>query len=590
VARGIAHTAEPQSPPRRTVPVRAYILLVVLAAVLPVTLLAAILAEGYVRAETERFERRVRAAVLDASALIERDLAGITATLQSLATSHALRAGDLRAFHEQAMQVKALTGLDLFLRDREGRQVLNTRVPFGTPLPDRSALAAWDAEVLETGRPVVSGHLAGGAGEHGFGVVVPVFRNGVIAHFLHTILPAARLRDLLARADLAEGWTLAVVDRDGTVLARFPDHEAAAGTPASIPDLLQVLRDGEAMEATEYVVDRDGRAVFAAARRSPVSGWALIGTASVERLLAPLRRTLRLAGIAGAALVALALFGAWLLGDRLARAIRALAALGAAVEAGASVRPPRTGIREVNEVGEALANASARLVARAAEREEAAERQRLMLRELNHRVRNTLATVDSVARLTARHASDVAEYEARLTDRIRSLAKTHELLTGANWTQAGLVELLRNEFAAYGQDDGQFRLDGPPVTLPARQAVAVGMLLHELATNAAKYGALSVPEGRVEVRWTLREGPGGARRLDLAWEETGGPPVRPPTRRGFGTQLIERAIARDLGAEVVADYAPGGLRFRLSMPLSEPSDPDDGPPGAQEASAAPAAG
>jgi two-component sensor histidine kinase len=529
--------------------------------------------------------------VLDASALIERDLAGITATLQSLATSHALRAGDLRAFHEQAMQVRALTGLDPFLRDREGREVLDTWVPGGAPLPGRSALAAWEEEVLETSRPVVSGHFVGGsAGGHSFGVVVPVFRNGVIGHFLHATLPAARLRDLLARADLAEGWTLVVADRDGTVLARLPDHDTAAGTPVPVPDLLQTLRDGEAMEATGYAVDQDGRAVFVAMRRSQASGWALIGTASVERLLAPLRHTLRLAGIAGAALVALALVGAWLLGDRLARAIRALAALGAAVEAGVSVQPPRTGIREVNEVGEALANASARLAVRAAEREETAERQRLMLRELNHRVRNTLATVDSVTRLTARHASNVAEYEARLTDRIRSLAKTHELLTGADWTQAGLAELLRAEFAAYGQDGGQFRLDGPPVTLPARQAVAVGMLLHELATNAAKYGALSVPEGRVEVRWTLREDPGGARRLDLTWEETGGPPVRPPTRRGFGTQLIERAIARDLGAEVVADYDPRGLRFRLSMPLSEPSDPDDGPPGAEEASAAPAAG
>lgn len=563
-----------QSAPRWTVPVRAYVLLIVLAAVLPVILLAALLACGYVRAETERFEHRVSGAVFDFTLLVERDLADVTATLQTLGTSRTLGTGDLRTFHERAMRVKALTGLDLFLRDRESRPLLNTLVPFGTPLPERSALAERDAAARATRRPVVSGHFVGElSGEHTYAVVVPVFRDGEIAYFLHAGLPATRLRDLIARTNAPKGWTVAVVDSAGTVLARVPDHDAAAGTPASN---LRLLREMEGDMATHYAMDRNGRAVFAAIRRSAVSGWFLIGSAPVDQLLAPLRRTLWMVGASAAALIALALAGAWLLGDRLAGAIRGLATLGASVEAGAAVQAPRTGIREVNEVGDALAGASARLAAREAEREQAAERQRLMLRELNHRVRNTLATVDSVARLTARHASDVAEFEARLTDRIRSLAKTHELLTGANWTRAGLAELLRNELAAYdgkgdGAGGGQFRLDGPPVTLLARQAVAVGMLVHELATNAAKYGALSVPEGRVEVRWTLREDHGSARRLDLAWEESGGPPVRPPARRGFGTQLIERAIARDLGSEVAADYAPEGLRFRLSMPLAEPT-------------------
>jgi len=575
------------------VPVRVHILLVVLVAVLPVVLLAAFLANGYVRAETERLERRVRDAVLDATLLIERDLAGVTATLQAVATSRALREGDLRTFRDQAMEVKALTGLDLFLRDSESRPVLNTQVPPGAPLPAGPALAEWDAEVRATGRPVISGHfLRPSSGEHRFAVIVPVFRDRAIAYFLHTSLPASRLRDdLLAQTGLPKGWAIDVVDRGGTVLARIPGDDAAVGTPVPNRELLQTAAEGDG--AAHYATDRDGHEVLVAVHRSPVSGWFLVGTTSVEQLLAPLHRTLRLVGAAGAALIALALAGAWLLGDRLARAIRGLAALGATVEAGASVQALRTGVREVNEVSETLANASAALAAREAERRQAAERQQLILRELNHRVRNTLATVDSIVRLTARYVSDVAEYETRLTDRIRSLAKTHELLTGADWTQAALTQLLRNELAAYAQDDGaadgaagagQCRFDGPPVTLSARQAVAFGMLVHELATNAAKYGALSVPEGRVEVRWTVREeggeANGGARqRLDFFWHESGGPPVRPPTRRGFGTQMIQRAIARDLAAELETDYAPTGLRFRLSMPLSEPHGSNGPPPG-----------
>jgi len=534
-----------------SVPVRLHVSLLVLAAVLPLLLLAGIFATRYVAAETERFERGVRDAVFDAALILERDLGGTVATLQALGTSRALKSGDLEAFHAQAVAVKEATGADIILRDAGGRQRATTFVPWGSPMPERSALARWDAEIRQGGRPFVTGHYVGVTNaEHSFAVVVPVRQDGEIAWMLHVARPATHLRDLIRSARLPEGAGIGIADRDLVTLARRELHEQAVGTPAA--PSAQLDRMTEAEETRRHVA-RDGREVFSVLRRLPSSGWIVAASVPIEVLREPLRRTLWAGAAAAGGLVAVAFAGAWFFGHRLAEGIRHLAVYGAALDGAQPVAPTRIGIREVDEVAEALATA--------------ASRHGLMLHELNHRVRNTLATVDAMSRLSARHASSVADHEARMSERIRALAQTHVLLSGSHWTEARLDEVLRVEVSVH-DEAGQQRviLEGPPVMLPARQAVAIGMLAHELCTNAAKHGALSVPTGRVEITWALRPSPAGAPpRLDLTWHERGGPRVTPPTRRGFGTHLIERGIARDLGAELAADYAPDGLRFRLSF-------------------------
>jgi two-component sensor histidine kinase len=215
------------------------------------------------------------------------------------------------------------------------------------------------------------------------------------------------------------------------------------------------------------------------------------------------------------------------------------------------------------------------VAARTREREAAAERQRLMMQELNHRVKNMLANVLSIASLTARSADDVATYRARLTERVQGLAKTHDLLSGNEWSGADLRELLASELGLYDDEAGRVRLEGPAVHLPPRLAVGVGMIAHELTTNAVKYGALASGTGRVEVAWRVDAEPSGQRRLHLSWTEAGGPPVAQPTRQGFGTRMIERGLARELDATVVSDYALEGLRFTLSMPLEAEGQPVD---------------
>ncbi|KMO38717.1 histidine kinase [Methylobacterium variabile] len=202
----------------------------------------------------------------------------------------------------------------------------------------------------------------------------------------------------------------------------------------------------------------------------------------------------------------------------------------------------------------------------------AEERQTLLIRELHHRVKNTLATVQAIVGSTARTASSIDSFYEAFVGRIMSLAHTHSVLTEDVWQTASLRGLLENELRPYADGDmrpgtgGRVELDGPAVDLPSEIAVPIGMAIHELTTNAAKYGALSNRAGRVRVRWSLE--PGADRpRLRFHWQESGGPTVAPPTRQGFGSRLLQRVLTTQVQAEVATDYAPGGLGLTMLAPL-----------------------
>jgi PAS domain S-box-containing protein len=194
----------------------------------------------------------------------------------------------------------------------------------------------------------------------------------------------------------------------------------------------------------------------------------------------------------------------------------------------------------------------------------AAERQKLMIDELNHRVKNTLATVQSIAMQTARSHTDPMSFAESFQARLLALSHTHDLLTRTHWEGADLGAILQHETEAHGPH--RISLNGPPVALGPAAALSLGMIFHELATNAAKYGALSAPEGRVLVDWAVADQTRPM--LHLAWREVGGPPAVPPTRRGFGSRLIERNVRHDLAGEVKLDYASDGFSAEIVVPLN----------------------
>jgi PAS domain S-box-containing protein len=197
------------------------------------------------------------------------------------------------------------------------------------------------------------------------------------------------------------------------------------------------------------------------------------------------------------------------------------------------------------------------------ERKQAEERQRLLVNELNHRVKNTLATVQAIVSQTLRSTPDPESAFERVQARLMALSNTHNLLTATSWTGATLGDVLGAELRPYRSQGERVVLRGPPVALNARTALAFGLIAHELATNAAKYGALSVPAGRLEISWRVT-GEEGSRQVELTWREQDGPSVAEPTRKGFGSRLVERSI-RDLHGTAEVDYAPAGLVCHMSF-------------------------
>ncbi|MDP8919385.1 MAG: PAS domain-containing protein, partial [Pseudomonadota bacterium] len=199
---------------------------------------------------------------------------------------------------------------------------------------------------------------------------------------------------------------------------------------------------------------------------------------------------------------------------------------------------------------------------------QAEQHQQLLINELNHRVKNTLATVQSIASQTLRNANTKEEARSALEARLLALSRAHDVLTRENWESAGLKEIVLEALAPYRHErENRLHIRGANVRLSPRMALAFAMALQELATNAVKYGALSNADGEVHIAWSVRHA-GSQRRLHLSWTESGGPAVEPPKRRGFGTRLIERSLAQDLDGDAQIQFVPTGVVCTVDASLA----------------------
>jgi two-component sensor histidine kinase len=196
----------------------------------------------------------------------------------------------------------------------------------------------------------------------------------------------------------------------------------------------------------------------------------------------------------------------------------------------------------------------------------AEEQQRLLALEMNHRIKNVLAMVQAIAGQTFRAEADPATARTAFIDRLGALAAAQDRLTETTLAGARLADIVADAFRPHGRE-GQVQASGPDVDLAPRCALAMSLALHELTTNAVKYGALSADGGRVEVVWTVMPGPADTAFV-LSWTESGGPPVAPPTRTGFGSGMIQRALVGYVGGTVALTYAPEGVVFTLTTTLA----------------------
>jgi PAS domain S-box-containing protein len=203
------------------------------------------------------------------------------------------------------------------------------------------------------------------------------------------------------------------------------------------------------------------------------------------------------------------------------------------------------------------------------ERKEGEAHLRLLLRELTHRSKNLLAIIQAMARQTARHAGSIDGFLNQFGARLQALAASHDLLVRESWHGASLDELVRSQLSTYIDGDAdRIAIDGPTIALKPEAAQNLGLALHELAVNAAKYGALSVPGGRVLIRWG-RRGDAEGQPLEFDWREESGPKVKIRRKKGFGSMVIERNLARALDAEVKMEFDPDGLRCHILIPASQ---------------------
>lgn len=189
-----------------------------------------------------------------------------------------------------------------------------------------------------------------------------------------------------------------------------------------------------------------------------------------------------------------------------------------------------------------------------------------LVRELNHRVKNSLSNVTSIIALTRRSATDIDVFANSLMERVRALAASHSLLDGAEWGPTDLKALVVAQLGSHDHAAGRIITDGPNVLISPNDALSIGLALHELLTNATRYGALSTDAGRITIKWRIVDD----RMISVLWEEQGGPPASEPTKRGFGLNLIQRALAHELGSPITIEFPASGLRCEFAIPLRIP--------------------
>jgi len=499
--------------PKLSLPVR--LALLVAGTTLPLILFAA----GVVLHNYEKDRRdatqRVMETVRSIRFTLDAEIRRMTGGLQVLALTGALRAGDFRNFENIASSFLDQYGREglIAVADHDGQLLFSSLTPGTAALPARNNRQVVE-KVFATRQPQYSNLFVGAVQKRNVVTVdVPVLRNGEVIYDVSFSPPLATFQNIIETQRPSEDWTITILDRDGTVFARIPNPQGTFGSRISSALFARLFQSDE---GTLPTVSLDGLPLITAFSRSPLTGWTVAAGISQSSLVAPLWRDLATAAVIGAALLLIGLAFAVRMATTIAR-------------------------------GETLHD--------------------LLIEELNHRVKNTLAILQAIATQTFRGATR-AERE-KFEGRLGALAEAHNLLSSEKWQGSELQDVLNRVLHPYLLNNPErIRTFGPRVPLSPRAAVVLSMILHEMATNAAKYGALSNDTGKVVLDWEVDSDDAGPL-LRLIWTETGGPRVVAPLQRGFGSRLIERSARDQLGGEATVDFLPTGVVYTVICALKE---------------------
>ncbi|WIW49780.1 sensor histidine kinase [Bradyrhizobium sp. 62B] len=459
--------------------------------------------------------RRVLENVRSMRLVLDSEVQRMTGGLQVLALTNSLRNGDFESFRRIALGFVEQYGKGglVLVSDRKGRLLFSSATDDTASLPARGNLAIVE-RVFANKSPQYSDLFTGAInGRKVLTVEVPVFRDGEVIYDLCFSPPISIFQDLVEKQRPDQLWTVSLVDTKAIVFARVPNPSATIGKQASgaIYDAMS-----RSSEETLSTVSLDGVALSSAFTTSHLTGWRVVAGVAESSLIAPLWRNIAITSLIGGILLLTGLTFAVRMATTIAR-------------------------------GEMLHN--------------------LLIDELNHRVKNTLALMQAIAVQTFRSAS--RDERAKFEGRLGALAEAHNLLSQEKWAGSELRDVIARALQPFLLNSpDRIRMAGPDVPLSPRLAVVLSMIVHEIATNAAKYGALSNETGRVTLNWeVITDAP--KPRLRLIWTEIGGPPVTAPVRRGFGSRLIERSARDQLGGEATVDFLPRGVVCTVVCTLDE---------------------
>lgn len=537
--------------------IRFYLVAIVVVVIVPFALLVALLLLQLEARERAALEQRIAGDAYAIAVGVGRQLQDMSTTLRVLASAPELEHGDLAAFHRRTQGALRGTQFYVLAVDGDGRQLLNTRVPFGTRLGSTSNMTHLD-RVLETQRADASGIFYGQvSGEWVFDVTLPVApadSAGISA--LIMTQNAAALSERVTKEGLLDGWSVALIDQEANVIAASDPSLMALGTRFSPGDDVNL----GATRGVSQGTFGSSEMLFAYSR---VPGWnwkaVIWGPPGSE--LARLGDTWRWLILGGLALLAIALVAAFALARRLRGSVVAIADMAERLGKGEIVSPIDTMVAEAHMVAHALTDASFT-------RSEAEERMHLVQGELVHRTRNLFSVVQSILNQMVRQGRSSSDFHAAVSQRLESLGRSVELLTAEQWEGVPMRRIVEAHLETFIDSPSRLQIRGHDFLLKPDAAQSLGLALHELATNAIKHGALSVPGGRIVVDWHDDHAPDGTTVLVLSWSEVGGPRVRQPRKEGFGTTVLERVTAFAFRGSVHSEYAPDGFRWTLTAPAA----------------------
>ena len=555
------------APQRRGRPIAIYLIALVLAILVPAFAVSLVLLNSTNDSQQEVLAALTNTTVQAIGHSVDREIAGMATTLRVLSTSQSLRDGDLAGFHDRAVTALAGSGTYLVAVDANGQQLVNTRVPYGTQLGPTSDFATAERAVergVATISPLFFGQVAQA---YVFNVWLPVNDVGPV-RLVALTQDSINLKPALQSRQMPAGWHAALVDTNNAVIAATADSQLEIGT------ILPIRQDVQDAPGNAWAQEQWGdERVVTAEWRSGYTGWRIIGWASASQVQRPLQDSVLKLAIWGLAIALLASGVATLIARRIGSSVQGLRLDAMRLGRGEAVYPRTYPIAEIAEVSQALADAS--------EQRMTAERDiRFLMRELAHRSKNQMAVIAAMAKQTARGATDVPAYVSALERRIMGLARSTDLLLAHGRAGVMLAELITQQLAAFRPADAdRLRVEGPDLRINPQGAQILGMALHELATNATRYGAFAEADGRLDLTWTTDQDT-----LAMRWREHLGRPLVVGERSGFGTIVLRTMVGGALGAQVDRVVHEDGVEWVFEIPLSaqhpefaaaRPDDPAD---------------